>query len=367
MGTLMPPILTLSNVTKRFDSSVALDNLSAEIPDDQYISLLGPSGSGKTTLLRVIAGFDRPDSGRIVFRGRNLAEIPPFRRNIGFVFQNFGLFPHLTVQQNVAFGLQEREHDPMPRGAALDRRVAEMLDLVGLTDFGARMVHEISGGQRQRVALARTLVTEPEMVLLDEPLGALDANLRERMRDELQAIRERIGVTFLHVTGSETEALAIGQQVLVLCQGAIRQVGTPAEVFAEPNSPTVARFMNCYNVLPGRMEGHRFDTVTGRHAIDRRCFSTDPAAYAVRHDQIIVRAAEVAPTGDEESVTGRFVASEYLGSAIHSMFALEDGTVFEVEAHLSHHAPPSYEDGRSYRLCWLRESAIAFGQSALRP
>nr|WP_298099223.1 ABC transporter ATP-binding protein [uncultured Shinella sp.] len=359
----MTPLLSLRALTKRFDKSVALNGLSADIDDNCYVSLLGPSGSGKTTLLRAIAGFDQLDAGQITFKGRNLAGVPPHRRNIGFVFQNFALFPHLTVDQNVAFGLEQRQRNPVPRGAALARRVADMVKLVGLTGYGDRKVHEISGGQRQRVALARTLITEPELVLLDEPLGALDANLRERMRDELRRLQSRIGVTFLHVTGSESEALAIGEQVMVLCDGQIRQVGKPDDVFATPNSPTVARFMNCYNVLSGQVEATTFRSGAGSFGYGKQGVSPDLAAYAIRHDQIAVRDSSIVITEGEESVLGRFVASEYLGSSIHSLFALEDGSVFEVEAHLSHHAPPKYEPARPYRLCWPRASAIAFHQS----
>jgi len=203
-------VLQLSQVTKSYGASAALDKVDFSLPDNAYISLLGPSGSGKTTLLRVISGFEEPDAGSILFHGKRLDGVEPHDRGIGFVFQNFALFPHLSVAENVAFGLRNRKVDPVTDARALAKRVQDMLSLVGLKGFDDRAVTQISGGQRQRVALARTLVTEPKMVLLDEPLGALDANLRGRMRSELKIIRERCGVTFLHVTGSESEALAMG-------------------------------------------------------------------------------------------------------------------------------------------------------------
>ena len=208
-------VLQIAGLTKRYGGVVALSDVHLDIPRDCYVSLLGPSGSGKTVLLRIIAGFEEPDAGQIEFAGRQIVGAPVYDRGIGFVFQNFALFPHLSVYENIAFGLKNRDK-PVLAKAELRDRVQAMVDLVGLAGLEARGVHQISGGQRQRVALARTLVTEPRLVLLDEPLGALDANLRTRIRGELRAIRERLGVTFLHVTGSESEALAIGDRVIVL-------------------------------------------------------------------------------------------------------------------------------------------------------
>ena len=196
-------VFRIEGLTRRYGDLIALDNATLEAGANEYISFLGPSGSGKTTLLRVIAGFETPDAGRVIFQGRDVTNVPAHERGIGFVFQNFALFPHLTVMKNVAFGLT---HGKSGLSAAdIDRRSREMIDMVGLSGMEDRGVDQISGGQRQRVALARTLTLRPRLVLLDEPLGALDANLRGRMRNELRAIRERLGVTFLHVTGSETE------------------------------------------------------------------------------------------------------------------------------------------------------------------
>ena len=244
VGKQLSVVLQLSGVVKVYGDFRALDGIDLSLADDSYVSLLGPSGSGKTTLLRVIAGFEHPDAGTIRFGGKNIDAMPPHERDIGFVFQNFALFPHLSVEENIAFGLANRKINPITDTRVLSTKVRDIIALVGLTGLEDRATTQISGGQKQRVALARTLVTEPKMVLLDEPLGALDANLRARMRSELRTIRERCGVTFLHVTGSETEALAMGDTVLVLDNKRIAQQGDADTIYNRPGSPAVARFLN---------------------------------------------------------------------------------------------------------------------------
>ena len=247
------PVLRLEGLTKFFGERAALDSVSFSVNSGEYVSLLGPSGSGKTVLLRAIAGFETLQGGRVLLKGEDVTSRPPYLRDIGFVFQNFALFPHLSVFDNVAFGLRNGAQ-PTPEHEARARTL-EMLELVGLKGFEDRAVHQISGGQKQRVALARTLVIRPELVLLDEPLGALDANLRLRMRGELRRIREQLGIPFLHVTGSETEALAMGDRLIVLDSGRMSQFGRPSEIYDRPANPNVARFLNCYNVFDGSIEG----------------------------------------------------------------------------------------------------------------
>ncbi|SDA87822.1 ABC transporter ATP-binding protein [Sinorhizobium sp. NFACC03] len=357
----MSTVLQLKNVTKSFGEIRALDGIDLALPADAYISLLGPSGSGKTTLLRVIAGFEDPDGGSFLFDGKRIDTVEPHQRGIGFVFQNFALFPHLSVAQNIAFGLENREVDAITDRRVVDGRVRDIIALVGLTGLEGRAVTQISGGQRQRVALARTLVTEPRMVLLDEPLGALDANLRARMRTELRAIRERCGVTFLHVTGSETEALAMGDTVLVLDRGRIAQSADSDTIYNRPASPAVARFLNRYNLFPGRLEGGAFVGSAGRFTLGSRpaTRATQPA-YAIRYDRVAVRPRTAAIGEDEVRVEGNFVASEYSGAAVNSFFTLDDGRVFEVETHLSHAVPETYEDRARYALVWKREDALVY-------
>ncbi len=357
----MSTVLQLKNITKTYGDMRALSGIDLALPGDAYISLLGPSGSGKTTLLRVIAGFEHPDGGAILFDGKRIDTVAPHQRGIGFVFQNFALFPHLSVAQNIAFGLENRDVGPVTDRRVVDARVRDIISLVGLSGLEGRAVTQISGGQRQRVALARTLVTEPRMVLLDEPLGALDANLRARMRAELRAIRERCGVTFLHVTGSEAEALAMGDTVLVLESGRIAQSADSDTVYNRPASPAVARFLNCYNLFQGRIEGGAFVGGVGRFGLGSAAPTRAASpAYAIRYDRVSVRPREAAIAEDEIKIEANFVASEYSGAAVNSFFALDDGRVFEVESHLSHAAPETYAEQGRYALVWKREDALVY-------
>lgn len=356
----MSSVLTLSKVVKTYGDTVALNSVDLRLPNDSYVSLLGPSGSGKTTLLRVIAGFELPESGSIQFLGKDVATAPPHERDIGFVFQNFALFPHMTVRDNIGFGLVNRVNNPVTDPNVVQRKVREIIALVGLTGLEDRAVTQISGGQKQRVALARTLITEPKMVLLDEPLGALDANLRSRMRAELKAIRERCGVTFLHVTGSETEALAMGDIVLVLDDKRIVQQGDADTIYNQPNSPAVARFLNCYNLFPGQLDGETFASGVGKLAVSGAVHRSATPGYAIRYDRIAIKPLSTTAADDEVKVEGTFVASEYTGSSITSFFSLDDGKIFEVETHLSHSAPKSYEPQGRYNLVWKRKDALVY-------
>ena len=352
--------LRLDGLTRRYGSNVALDGITLAIPDDAYISLLGPSGSGKTVLLRVIAGFEHPDAGAVWLGGRRLDDVPAHLRGIGFVFQNFALFPHLTVRENIGFGLTNRAVDPVTDPQLVRSRVADMIGLVGLAGLEDRGVHQISGGQRQRVALARTLVTNPKLVLLDEPLGALDANLRGRMRGELKSIRAQLGVTFLHVTGSETEALAMGDRVIVLDRGRVGQFDVPDTVYNQPATPNVARFLNCYNIFPGRVDADRFVAEGAAFTLGRARPQSGPPAYCIRQDLIAVRHADAPPGPGEAGIQARYVTSEYSGAAVTYFFELPDGRAAEVEAHLSHRKPEGLAAQQSYHLVWNAEQAVVF-------
>ena len=358
----MTTVLHLSGVSKSYGDVAALQGVDLQVADNAYVTLLGPSGSGKTTLLRVIAGFEPPDAGSISFRGRALEHIPAHQRGIGFVFQNFALFPHLTVERNISYGLENRDIDPVRDPNVLRTRTQDMMELVGLAGLGGRNVNQISGGQRQRVALARTLVTEPSLVLLDEPLGALDANLRMRMRAELRSIRERLGIPFLHVTGNESEALAMGDSVIVLDHGGIRQIADPDTVYNRPASPAVARFLNRYNLFAGKIAGREFDSVQGRFPFAEAAVigGGGESAYAVRYDRIDVRPAGAAAGENEVRVEAAFVASEYTGASQLSFFALPDGKIVEVESHVSQRAPAHYALKERYSLVWNREAALVF-------
>ncbi len=352
-------IFRIDGVSKSYGGVKALDSVTLEAGLNEYLSLLGPSGSGKTTLLRVIAGFEVPDEGRVFFQGRDITGLPAHERGIGFVFQNFALFPHLTVRQNVAFGMA---HGGVTVSAAeIAARCQAVIDMVGLSGLEDRGVDQISGGQRQRVALARTLVMQPKLVLLDEPLGALDANLRGRMRNELRAIRERMGVTFLHVTGSETEALAMGDRVVVLDRGRIIQTGTPDDVYSTPASPAVAHFLNRFNLFDGTLNGGTFSGAFGAVASPRAIRAAQDV-YAVRYDRMHVQPLTATVTGP--AIKATYIASEYLGSSVMNFFEAPGGKVIEVEHHISLGAPESYEARQDYLLTWNPDQAIVFGREA---
>lgn len=351
-------MLILDGVTKSFGELAAVADVSLEIGANEYVTMLGPSGSGKSLLLRLIAGFEALDRGRVLLDGVDLATRPAYRRGIGFVSQNFALFPHLSVFDNVAFGLRFREDNPVRNETEVGRRVAEILDLVGLTGLEDRQIGQISGGQKQRVALARTLVVEPRVCLLDEPLGALDANLRTRMTVELRRIRQTMGVTFVHVTGNEFEAMAIGDRLAVLDQGRVIQFDVPGKVYRAPATRQVARFLSCYNIFEA--ETLEIGSEAGTHAV------------AVRYDDVDVAAD--APAGadaaDRMGVSATYVASEYSGSHILYLFRGAGGKTIEVEYHLSIDAPDAFEPGRTYWLTWPREQAVVFdaaGQWIARP
>ena len=352
-------IFRVDGVTKSYGGVKALDSVMLEAGVNEYMSLLGPSGSGKTTLLRVIAGFEVPDSGRVYFQGRDITGVPAHERGIGFVFQNFALFPHLTVRKNVAFGLMYG--GGTVSAAETDKRTQAVIDMVGLTGMEDRGVDQISGGQRQRVALARTLVMQPKLVLLDEPLGALDANLRGRMRNELRAIRERMGVTFLHVTGSETEALAMGDSVVVLDRGRIIQAGKPDDVYSAPASPAVAHFLNRFNLFSGKLSHGVFTGPFGTVAAPQVTRAADDV-YAIRYDR--VRAQPLGSVADGPALQATYIASEYLGSSVMNFFETSDDKVVEVEHHLSLGAPETFEARQDYILTWTPAQAIVFGQES---
>lgn len=360
--TRSDPIFRLDGVTRSYGPLVALDNIDFTAENNSYIALLGPSGSGKTSLLRVIAGFETPDSGRIWFQGRDITDLPSHERGIGFVFQNFALFPHLTIFENIAFGL--RNGPVKVAEAEIMDRVRANIDMVGLSGLEDRSPDQISGGQKQRVALARSLVMQPKLVLLDEPLGALDANLRERMQTELRAIRERLDVTFLHVTGSETEALAMGDKVAVLDQGRIIQYGTPDTIYDSPSSSDVALFLNRYNLFDGKLQDGTFRGSFGSVSVPA-VRANEKDVYAVRYDRTQIFDTD-ATTLPGPALPARFLASEYLGSSIIFLFETADHKTVEVDHHLSFGEPREMTVGRDYILSWDPAKAIVFGKEMAR-
>ncbi|WP_333659687.1 ABC transporter ATP-binding protein [Meiothermus cerbereus] len=255
----------LEGVTKRFGDQAAVDNVSLEIRDGEFFSLLGPSGCGKTTLLRMIAGFDTPDQGRVIIGGKDMTEVPPYLRPVNTVFQNYALFPHMTVEQNIAFGLRMKK---MPRDE-IARRVQWALELINLPGYEKRRTDQMSGGQRQRIALARALVNEPEVLLLDEPLSALDLKLRQELRVDLMNLQEQLGITFIFVTHDQEEALVMSDRIAVMNKGRIEQLGPTEEIYELPQTAFVAKFIGDSNLIPAQaVEPRKVRTSLGEFVLD---------------------------------------------------------------------------------------------------
>ena len=277
-------IIRLENVSMEFGSTRVLENLSLEIERHQFITLLGPSGCGKTTTLRIIGGFEKPTEGKVYYDDKDITELPPHKRKLNTVFQKYALFPHMDVYENVAFGLRLKK---MPKNQ-IDEKVLAMLKLVGLEGYEKRDINALSGGQQQRVAIARALVNEPEVLLLDEPLGALDLKLRKEMQIELKNIQQKLGITFIYVTHDQEEALTMSDRIVVMRGGVIQQMGTPQDIYNEPENAFVADFIGESNIIDGIMKKDELVNFLGADfiCVDKGFAENEPVDVVIRPEDI---------------------------------------------------------------------------------
>ena len=358
------PDVRLVGLTKRFQEIVAVDGVSLDIHAGEFFSLLGPSGCGKTTTLRMIGGFETPTTGRVEIRGEDVTTHPPERRPVNMVFQNYALFPHLNVFENVAFGLRRR-HEPK---GEIRRRVDEALARVRLTGFDSRPPDRLSGGQQQRVALARALVCEPMVLLLDEPLGALDLKLRKQLQVELKRIQREVGITFVYVTHDQEEALTLSDRIAVMRAGRVEQLGTPEELYDRPQNRFVAGFIGTTNVLDGEVaslgDGHSLvrlrsgelcpgppgEMVRGR-----------PVELAVRPEVISLRATPVEGVNAEGVLHGRVDQSAYLGTSISYIVHTDGGQLVNV---LCTRPTDRFAPGERVDLTWHPTDALMLAATA---
>jgi putrescine transport system ATP-binding protein len=355
----MAALVTFEQVTKRFGAFAAVDGLSLDIREREFFALLGPSGCGKTTLLRLLAGFETPDGGRVLLAGQDLAGVPPYRRPVNMMFQSYALFPHLTVAGNVAFGLRQ---DGLPRDE-IAARVDEMLALVQLSGFGARKVDQLSGGQRQRVALARSLAKRPKLLLLDEPLAALDRKLREETRFELKELQTRLQTTFVIVTHDQDEAMTVADRIALMHQGRLEQVGTPVELYERPNSRWVAGFVGDVNLIEARVGQvyPKFVTLE-RGAMRLRVAEGAVApgatvAVALRPEKIRIAHAE--PDGaPENGAAGVVTDIGYLGTLSIYKVRLDEGLVLKAAVMNEQHAAHAVHVNDRVWLSWASEAGV---------
>jgi len=324
----MPADLELRHISKRFGDVVALDDVSLDIERGEFVTLLGPSGCGKTTTLRIVAGLEQETSGSVAIRGEPVNHIPPYRRNVNTVFQNYALFPHFTVFQNIAFGLRLKR---WPR-AQITRAVEQALEQVHLAGFGKRRPHELSGGQQQRVALARALVNQPAILLLDEPLGALDLKLRKEMQLELKRVHREVGITFIYVTHDQEEALTLSDRIAVMSASKVIQVGTPLEVYEQPQTAFVANFVGVSNMLEGTIcePGSGAPVITIGPGFRFKKPTRTPLS-AAQHVLVAVRPEKVHLTESGDGLCGVVEDVVYLGNRVIFVVRLDTGTVLHAE------------------------------------
>ncbi|MQB08402.1 ABC transporter ATP-binding protein [Agrobacterium sp. ICMP 6402] len=360
------PFIRFENVTKRFGDFVAVNNLTLDIYEREFFSLLGPSGCGKTTLMRMLAGFEEPTEGRILLQGKDISGVPPYKRPTNMMFQSYALFPHMSVEKNIAFGL---EQDGLPK-AEISSRVEEMLRLVKLTEFAKRKPSQLSGGQRQRVALARSLAKRPKVLLLDEPLGALDKKLREETQFELMDIQTNLGLTFLIVTHDQEEAMTVSDRIAVMDKGNVVQVATPAEIYEAPNTRYVADFIGDINIFDANVVANASDLgkpglVTLdcdglKVTVEQECAAANGSqvAYAIRPEKVRISLDQPADIA-VNSAYGEVWDIGYLGDFSVFIVKLADGRVLRAaQANVSRLVDRPITFGDMVWLNWKPDSGL---------
>ena len=325
----MENIVSLKDIVVAFDGEQILNHINLDIKDKEFVTLLGPSGCGKTTTLRIIGGFLEPDSGLVTFEGKKINGLPPYKRNVNTVFQRYALFPHLNVYENIAFGLRVKKMEERE----IRKRVGEMLELVNLRGFEKRNISRLSGGQQQRVAIARALVNQPKVLLLDEPLGALDLKLRKEMQIELKRIQQSLEITFIYVTHDQEEALTMSDTVVVMNHGNIQQIGTPVDIYNEPENAFVADFIGESNIIPGIMLKDCLVEISGREfvCVDKGFGNDTPVDVVIRPEDITLTAPEAAKiTGVVTSVTFKGVHYEMVVEAYDFQWLIQSTRAAEL-------------------------------------
>jgi spermidine/putrescine transport system ATP-binding protein len=360
-GKVAEATILLDAVTKRFGDYVAVEQADFAIARGEFFSMLGPSGCGKTTTLRMIAGFETPTSGRILLEGRDVSDTPPYKRDVNTVFQNYALFPHMSIFDNVAFGLRTAK---VPADQ-VRTRVMDMLDVVRLPDMADRRPNQLSGGQQQRIALARALVNHPAALLLDEPLGALDLKLRQVMQLELKRIQRDVGITFIFVTHDQEEALTMSDRIAVMTQGRVDQIGTPTEIYHTPATPFVAGFIGTANLLPVTVVSQTGDDVTVETRLGGQCtVSSAGTTYApgsevtlmVRPERLVPAGAPLHGTGSGASIRAIVTSMVFQGPVVRCQVRTEAGA--DLVAHLGPEDDPgSFPVGSEMEMTWSHDGA----------
>jgi spermidine/putrescine transport system ATP-binding protein len=353
---LVESVLSIGGLGKSFSGQPILQDFDLEVKPSEFITLLGPSGCGKTTLLRIIAGFEKPDTGTILLDGKNLLSLPAEKRKVNTVFQSYALFPHLTVFNNVAFGLKIKKI----KGRELEMRVMQALEQVKMKAYASRYPHQLSGGQQQRVAMARAIVNQPKILLLDEPLSALDARLRREMQIELKKLQRELGISFIFVTHDQEEALSMSDRILVMQEGRIAQLGTPRQVYEEPENLYVARFIGDINFFPGEIL-----TVSGSDQVAVSIFGRQIMAHTQRQFQpgdkvvLLLRPEDLrlyeTPPKDIKTFAGSIVERSYRGPTLDTRVRLDDGLLLTTCKFFDEDDPDfDYTVGQRVYISWVK-------------